>query len=123
MLSKKIKYVDYNGTEREETFFFNLSKAELTEMDLSTPGGMKQRIDNIVQELNGERIIVMFKQLIFDAYGEKSEDGRRFIKSHELSEAFSQTEAYSILFMELCTNTEAAIEFVNGIVPQDLKDA
>lgn len=123
MLSKKIKYVDYNGNEREETFLFNLTKAELTEMDLSTPGGMKQRIDNIVQELNGERIIMMFKQLIFDAYGEKSEDGRRFIKSHELSEAFSQTEAYSILFMELCTNTEAAIEFVNGIVPQDLKDA
>ncbi len=120
MLKKKIKYTDYDGNEREETFHFNLSKAEITEMELSVEGGLVQQIESIVEEEDAVKIVEMFKDIILRSYGEKSPDGRRFIKSKEMAEAFSQTEAYSELFMELATDAEAASAFVNGIVPEGL---
>jgi hypothetical protein len=117
MLKKSITYTDYNGTERTENFYFNLSKAEIMEMEMSTAGGLAERIQRIVETQDAPEIIKIFKELILKAYGEKSGDGKRFIKNPELTEAFSQTEAYSNLFMELATDAEAASQFVNGIVP------
>ena len=119
MLKKSIKYTDYNGVERTEDFYFNLSKAELMEMEMSTAGGLAEMITKIVAAQDQPAIIKLFKELILKAYGEKSADGKRFIKSDELAAAFSQTEAYSELFMELVTNATAAAEFVNGIMPND----
>ena len=123
MLKKTIKYTDYNGVEREEDFWFNLSKAEIMEMELSTTGGLAELIQKIVQEQDAPAIIKIFKDLVLKAYGEKSPDGKRFIKSDELSLAFSQTEAYSNLFMELATNADEAAKFVNGIIPADAAEA
>ena len=117
MLKKTITYIDYNGTERKEDFYFNLSKAEIMEMEMGTTGGMVEMINKIVAAQDAPAIIDMLKKMILKAYGEKSADGMRFIKSKELSEAFSQTEAYSQLFMELATDADAASKFVNGIVP------
>lgn len=119
MLKKTITYTDYNGTERTEDFYFNLTKAELTEMELSTTGGMAEMMQRIVNAQDAPAIIKIFKEIVLKAYGQKSPDGRRFIKSDELREEFSQTEAYSILFMELATDADAAAKFVNGIVPAD----
>lgn len=120
MLKKTITYTDYNDVERTETFWFNLSKAEITEMEMSTVGGLSEYVRRIVAAQDLPTIIKLFKELILKAYGEKSPDGRRFIKSPELSEQFMQTEAYSELFMELSTDAEAAAAFVNGIVPADV---
>lgn len=120
MLKKTIKYTDYNENEREEDFFFNLSKAEIMEMEMSTTGGLSEMIQNIVKTQDAPAIIKIFKDLVLKAYGVKSPDGKQFIKSEELSKAFSQTEAYSILFMELATDADAAAAFVNGIVPKDV---
>lgn len=120
MLKKNITYSDYNGVERKEDFYFNLSKAELMEMEMSTAGGLAERINKIVATQDSVAIMQIFKDLILRAYGEKSADGKRFMKSKELSEAFAQTEAYSILFMELATDADAAAKFVNGIVPADV---
>lgn len=117
MLKKSITYTDYNGTERTEDFYFNLSKAELMEMEMGTSGGLSEMIQKIVAAQDAPAIIKIFKDLVLKAYGEKSSDGKRFIKSEELATAFSQTEAYSQLFMELATNADAASAFVNGIVP------
>lgn len=117
MLKKTITYVDYNGTERTEDFYFHLSKAEVTEMELSVNGGLAEAIEKIVNEKNAPMIIKTFKDLLLKTYGEKSPDGKRFIKSKELSEAFSQTEAYNQLFMELVTDGEAAGKFINGVLP------
>lgn len=120
MIKKTINYVDYNGVERKEDFYFNLSKAEVMEMEMSTTGGLAEMIKRIVAAQDQPAIIKVFKDLILKAYGEKSADGKRFIKSPELSDSFSQTEAYSILFMELATDADAAAKFVNGIVPADM---
>ena len=120
MLKKTITYTDYNGTERTENHYFNLSKAELTEMELSTTGGFAELIQNIIDAQDGPAIMKIFKDIILKAYGEKSPDGKRFIKSDELSTAFSQTEAYSELFMELVTDAEKASEFINAIIPADI---
>lgn len=119
MLQKKITYTDYNGVERTETFCFNLTKAEIMEMEMSTSGGLSEMINKIVETQDAPSIIKIFKDLVLKAYGEKSPDGKRFIKSEELAENFAQTEAYSELFMELATDADAAAKFVNGIIPAD----
>ena len=120
MLKKTITYVDYNGVERTEDFYFNLSKAEVAEMELSVEGGFSKMLEEIVRSKDNVRIMELFKQMVLKAYGEKSADGKRFVKSKELSEAFSQTEAYSEIFMELALDEKAAAAFVNGIMPANL---
>lgn len=120
MLKKSITFTDFNGKERTEDFYFNLTKAELLEMELSAAGGMGEKLKKIVRMDNQPELIKAFKELILNSYGEKSEDGRRFIKNDELRESFAQTEAYSNLFVELSSNADAAAEFVNGLIPADL---
>ena len=123
MLKKLIKYTDYDGRERSENFYFYLNKAELMDMELGVDGGMQQMIQLIIDKQDIPKIMNAFKTIILKAYGEKSPDGRRFIKSKELSEAFSQTEAYSNLYMELVTDANAAAAFINSIVPEDVANA
>lgn len=120
MLKKTITYTDYNGNERKEDFYFNLTQAELTEMELSKEGGLLETINKVVAAQDAPSIIKIFKDLILTAYGEKSLDGRRFIKNDELKESFTQTEAYSQLFMELSTNADSAAAFIKGIIPADM---
>lgn len=122
MLKKTITYTDYDGVERKEDFYFNLSKAELMEMEMGTTGGMQKMIEQMTKTQDGKRLIELFKDTILRSYGEKSLDGKRFIKSKELSEAFAQTEAYSELFMELASDDKAAAAFVNGIIPKSIAD-
>lgn len=117
MLKKTIKYTDYDGKVREEDFYFNLNKAELTEMEFSQNGGLTGLIERVVKEQDNKEIIKIFKDLVLRAYGIKSDDGRRFIKNDEVRDSFAQTEAYSELFMELATDADAAAAFVNGITP------
>lgn len=121
MIKKTIKYTDYNGVERVEDFYFNLSKAEITEMELSVDGGMSKMLEDIVHSNNNKQIVGIFKEIILKAYGEKSEDGKRFIKNKELTEGFAQTEAFSELFVELALNEDKAAEFVKGIIPGGLQ--
>lgn len=123
MLKLTKTYTDYNGVERTEDFHFNLTKAELMEMELGTTGGMAEMIQRIVAAQDAPAIIKIFKELVLNAYGVKSPDGKRFIKSEELKEEFKQTEAYSMIFMELATDADAAAKFVNGIMPADLQGA
>lgn len=118
MLKKTITYTDYDGNERTEDFYFNLKKSEVMEMEMGTTGGMRKMLEKIVAEQDSKRIIETFKDIILRAYGEKTADGKRFMKSQELADAFSQTEAYSELFMELATDADAAAVFINGIIPQ-----
>lgn len=123
MLKKTITYTDFNGNERTEDFYFNLSKAELTEMELSADGGLAETLKRIIDAKDSRQLVKIFKDLVLRSFGEKSADGKRFIKNEQLREEFSQTQAYSDLFMELATNDKAAVEFVNGILPADLADA
>ena len=120
MLKKTIKYTDYDGNEREEDFYLNLNKAEVTEMELSKQGGLSEYIKRIVAAQDAPSLIELFKEIICKSYGEKSLDGKRFVKSKELTEEFTQTEAYAELFVELASNAEEATKFVNGIMPKNM---
>lgn len=120
MLKKTITYMDYNGTERTEDFYFNLNKAELMEMEMGIDGGLAEMIQTIVAAKDAPAIIKVFKDLVLKAYGEKSPDGKRMVKNDEIRNAFAQTEAYSELFMELATDDKKAAEFINGIMPADI---
>jgi hypothetical protein len=122
VLKKEITYEDYVGATVTETFYFNLSKAELVELELSHTGGLSASLTRIVASEDGAEIIKEFKNIILKAYGVRSEDGRRFIKNDRLREEFVSTEAYSVLFMELVTDAEKAAEFVNGIMPTGLTE-
>ena len=120
MYKKTITYPDYNGEEIKEDFYFNLTKAEILEMQLEKEGGLAEKIQAIVDSKNVPELIKIIKELILRSYGKKSDDGKRFIKSPELSREFTQTEAYSELFMELATDSDAASAFINGIIPANL---
>lgn len=119
MWKETITYTDYFGEERTEDFRFNLSKAECAERQMKfAGGGYGEFLRRIVEAKDAEKIVEYFKQFLLDSYGEISPDGRRFIKSPELSKAFSETEAYSILYMKLATDDQFAADFVNGVVPK-----
>ena len=120
MYAKTIKYEDYNGNQREETFYFNLSKAEIIDLEWRTPGGLENHFKKILETLNGQQLADTFKMLIQKSYGVKDPEGRRFIKNEEVLKNFTETEAYSELYMQLATDDKAAAEFVNGIFPKDI---
>lgn len=120
MYKKTVTYTDYDGNERTEDFYFNLTKAELMKMEIGTSGGMAEMINKVVNAQDGPTLISLFEDLVLKAYGEKSPDGRRFMKNDDIRNAFKETEAYSTIFMELATNDEEASKFINGIVPADL---
>lgn len=120
MFKKTMTYTDYNGIERTEDFYFNLTKAELVKMQMGTTGGLDEMMKKLVSTQDVPAIIKIFEDLVLKAYGEKSADGKRFIKTPEITAAFAQTEAYSNLFMELAFDDKAAAEFINGIVPADV---
>lgn len=123
MYKKSLTYTDYNGVSQTTEHLFNLSKAELAKMELTTKGGMEQFIQRIIDEKDVAALGNMFEELILMSYGKKSPDGQRFIKvenGHRLADDFKETEAYSELYVELVTNAEAAATFVAGIVPQDM---
>ena len=117
MLKKTITYTDYDGTSRTEDFYFNLTKAEIFEMELMQDGGMATLLQKIISASNVPQIVDIFKKILLKAYGEKSDDGRRFMKSEAISAAFAATEAYSILFMELAVDAQVAADFINAVVP------
>jgi hypothetical protein len=122
VLKKTITYEDFNGETKTEDFFFHLSKAELVELELSHQGGLSASLQRIIDAEDGKGIVQEFKNIILSAYGKKSDDGRRFIKNQQIREEFESTEAYSALFMELVTDTDAAVEFINGVIPAGMAE-
>lgn len=122
MLKKTIIYTDFNGKEQKEDHFFNLTKAELVDMETSIDGGLGEHIQKIVDTKKMSDVIGVLKTFIDKSYGKKSEDGRRFIKDPQDLKEFKETEAYSTLFMDLATNSEEAAAFFNGIVPAQVAE-
>lgn len=120
MLKKPITYTDFDGVERIEDFYFNLTKAELMEWEASVDGGLIKLIEKLSQKQDTTKLFPMFKGLILRSYGEKSLDGRKFVKSEELSNDFEQTLAYDQLVMELIGSSEATENFIKAILPQDV---
>ena len=119
MIVKTVTYTDFNGDERTESFWFHLSRPELTEMLLGIDNNIETYIKTIIKSKNYYELVKIFKKLLLEAYGEKSEDGRRFIKLPEKTKEFSESEAYSVLFTELAKNEEKASEFINGLISKD----
>lgn len=122
MLKETVTYVDFNGIERKEDVYFNLTQSELMEMELGTEGGFAEMLQKLVDAQDGVNLFKQFKTIIMKAYGKKSDDGKRFIKSPELSEEFSQTPVYDKIFMKLVTDDKEAARFINGIVPKELSE-
>lgn len=119
MLKKTITYTDFDGNERTEDFYFNLSEAEAIKMELGKSGGLSARINQIISAQDVPEIMEVFEELIKKSYGIKSLDGREFVKSEELYRSFTQTNAYSKFFMELCTQDGAAADFINAVLPNN----
>ena len=122
MLAKKIKYTDYNGVEREEVFYFNITKAELMTQNLMTPGGLETKLKRIINSKDVPELTKYIQDIIKDSYGVKSDDGVRFIKDEKLSTMFRQTEAYDQLFVELLSDEKKTAAFINGILPKELME-
>lgn len=123
MIKKSITFVDYNGQEITEDFYFNLNKAELIKMQFDVNGAYSAFIERISNERDIKQLGEEFRKIILNSYGKKSDDGRIFRKSQELRDDFEQSEAYATLYMELITDSDKASEFVKGILPKDLQGA
>lgn len=123
MLKKTMTYVDFNGDERTEDFYFNLTEAEIADMELSREGGLSGMLTTIVNAKDQVAIINMFKEIVIKAYGHKSADGKHFVKNDAIREEFLSTQAYSDLFMELASDAEKAADFINGIVPNKMQQS
>lgn len=121
MIKKTVTYTDFNGTERTENYYFHFSQAELLDMEMGVDGGFAERIKKMIDTKDQKELLKIIKKFVYDAYGVKSGDGRRFIKSEEVKAEFVESPAYSIIFMELVTDDEVAAEFVNGVIPDDMK--
>ena len=121
MLKKTVKYEDFDGNEREEDFYFNLTKAELIDLEMSNEGGLDKFLDRIMKEKSSVKLIDMFKKIVIMAYGVKSDDGKRFVKNDTVREEFLSTNAYSEIFTELASDADAAAKFMVGIMPKDIK--
>lgn len=119
MVKKTVTYTDFNGVERTEDFYFNLSNAELAEFSMSKSGGLAAYIERISKAKSQPELAALFKEVLMMSYGEKSDDGRRFIKNDQIRDEFMQTEAYSIIYMELASDADAALKFFEGIIPAD----
>lgn len=120
MLKKAITYTDFNGEELTEDFYFNLTKAELIELEMGFDGGLSEGLKKIVASKDGNAIMQEFKRIILTSYGQRTDDGKRFVKNQTLRDEFESTEAYSVLFVEIVTDPDKAADFVRGIMPQDL---
>lgn len=121
MLKRTIEYENYDGVTVKEDFYFNFTQAELTMMELSEDGGLAARLQSIIDKKDGKNIMATFRDILLKSCGVKSPDGRRFIKSDEISKEFSETPAYDILFTELVTDPEKALQFVQALIPKHLR--
>lgn len=120
MLKREITYENFDGETVTEVFYFNLTKSEMIELEVSYKDGLESVIKKIIAAEDNESLIAEFKKIILLSYGEKSEDGKRFVKSDAIREGFSQTAAYDALFMDIATNEETAAVFIKGIIPKDM---
>ena len=123
MLKKTVTYTDFNGVERTEDFYFNLTMQELTEMELEVEGGLTTILDKIIKAQSVPELVKYFKIILLKAYGVKSDDGRRFIKNDEVRADFESTQAFSDIYMEFANDDKAAADFVNAIMPKEGKKA
>lgn len=123
MYKKTVTYEDYDGIERTETFYFNLTKAELTKFNASESGGLKAKLEQMIALKDAKAIMETFESILEMSYGEKSLDGRKFMKSKDIFEEFKSTMAYDKIFMELVTDEKASLDFINGILPADISKA
>lgn len=122
MLKKTISYTDYDGNQRTEDFYFNLSKAEITEMELSMEGGMRAYIKRIIAAKSQLELVKLFKDVVLKSYGKKSTDGRLFMKNDTIRAEFEAHPAYSAIYMELMSDAQKAANFINGLMPADLRN-
>lgn len=121
MLKKTIAFTDFDGTEQKEDFYFNLTKAEIFEVEVGAgKEGLSEIIKNVVEAEDGKTIIEQFKKIILASVGKRSEDGKLFIKNQDVRDSLEFSPAYSELFMELATDADKASAFVNGVLPADL---
>jgi len=123
MISETITYPGFDGREFTDTFYFNLTKAEVTELQVSEKEGYAEMLERIVNAKDVKEIVANFKKILLASYCIKSDDGRTPIKSEELSRNFGSSEAYSILFMKLIENDDSGAAFIRGILPAGMPEA
>lgn len=123
MLTKAIKYTNFNGQEVTKNFYFNITKAEIALRELESDGTWSETLKNIQKSDKGSVVMPEFRKIIKWTYGQKSDDGESFEKSDAIWERFNNSEPWSVLIMELLTDAGYAAEFINACMPADIAAA
>ena len=122
MLRKEVEYKDFDGNDRKDILWFHLNEVEITEMDLETSGGLVKYMESIIDTKDVDRLITIFKDLLIRSYGERSMDGKHFYKDDKIRNEFVSSAAYPVLYMEMVSDANKAVEFINGIVPSNIRE-
>lgn len=122
MLRKEVKYKDFDGNDRKDVLWFHLNEVEITEMDLETSGGLVKYMESIIDTNDVNQLIAIFKDLLIRSYGERSMDGKHFYKDDKIRNEFVSSAAYPVLYMEMVSDADKAVEFINGIVPSNIRE-
>ena len=122
MLRKEVEYKDFDGNDRKDVLWFLLNEVEITEMDLETSGGLVKYMESIIDTNDVNQLITIFKDLLIRSYGERSMDGKHFYKDDKIRNEFVSSAAYPVLYMEMVSDADKAVEFINGIVPSNIRE-
>lgn len=122
MLRKEVEYKDFDGNDRKDVLWFHLNEVEITEMDLETSGGLVKYMESIIDKNDVNQLITIFKDLLIRSYGERSMDGKHFYKDDKIRNEFVSSAAYPVLYMEMVSDADKAVEFINGIVPSNIRE-
>lgn len=122
MLRKEVEYKDFDGNDRKDVLWFHLNEVEITEMDIETSGGLVKYMESIIDTKDVNRLITIFKDLLIRSYGERSMDGKHFYKDDKIRNEFVSSAAYPVLYMEMVSDANKAVEFINGIVPSNIRE-
>ena len=120
MLKRPITYTDFDGNEITEDFYFNLSASDIVNLDAKYEGGLEGAIKRIAAAEDKTAMIMEMEKVILASYGERSEDGKRFRKSDELSSDFRYHAAYDVLFFEIISDENKMVEFITQVIPKAL---
>lgn len=121
MLKKRITYTNFEDEEVTETFYFNLTKADLMEMEVSKRGGLNGYIERIQETNDAGLVFEELKSLMSRSVGRLAPDGRGFSRSQQIRDEFMNSEAFSNFILEMLTDPQLAAEFIQGLIPKNIE--
>ena len=112
-----VQYQNWDGDLETEDLYFHLNIKELQEMEKwDVP--LTKRIAKLTKTEDGTEAFELMRDIVEAAYGERSSDGKRFVKNPEVLKNFTQGLAYDEVILQFIDGTTDLAKFVEGLLPK-----